>query len=125
MSNFVLNYHHLREVLLYYFISKKTAADRILVKVYGGHALSETTCRDWFLRFKSDDFDLSNKNRGKPPKKFEDVELQALLDEDSTQTLKIWQKHWELTRELFPDAYMPLERFRKKGAVRIEGTFTF
>ena len=50
MSNFVSNYHHLREVLLHYFISKKTAAEshRILAKVYSEHALSETTCRDWF-----------------------------------------------------------------------------
>ena len=90
MSDFVPNSHHLREVLLHYFISKKTAAEshRILVKVYGEHALSETTCRDWFRRFKSGDFDLSNKDRGKPPKKFEDSELQTLLDKDSTVTLK-------------------------------------
>ena len=90
MSNFVSNSHHLREVLLHYFISKKTAAEshRILVKLYGKHALSEATCRDWFRRFKSGDYDLSNKHHGKPPKKFEDAELQALLDEDSTQTLK-------------------------------------
>ena len=86
ISNFVPNSHHLREVLLHYFISKKTAAEshRILVKVYGEHASSETTCRDWFRRFKSGDFDLSNKDRGKPPKKFVDAELQALLDENST-----------------------------------------
>ena len=58
------------------------------MKVYGEHALSETTSKDWFRRFKSGDFDLSSKDRGKPPKKFEDAELQALLDEDSTQTLK-------------------------------------
>ena len=49
---------------------------------------TETTRRDWFRRFKSGDFNLSNKDRGKPPKKFEDAELQALLDEDSTRTLK-------------------------------------
>ena len=51
------------------------------------HALLETTCRDRFRRFISGDFDLSNKDRGKPPKKNEDAELQALLDEDWTQTL--------------------------------------
>ena len=57
MSNFVPNSHHLRKVLLHYFIFKKTAAEshRILVKFYCGHALSETTCRDWFRRFKSGD----------------------------------------------------------------------
>ena len=56
MSNLVTNSHHLREVLLHYFISKKTAAEthHILVQVYGEHASSETTCRDWFRRFKSE-----------------------------------------------------------------------
>ena len=43
MSNFVPNSHHLREVLLHYFISKKTAAEshRILVKVHDEHASLE------------------------------------------------------------------------------------
>jgi len=31
-------------------------------------------------------FDVRNEERGKPPKKFEDSELQALLDEDDAQT---------------------------------------
>ena len=56
------------------------------------YASSETTCTDWFRRFKSGDFDLSNKDRGKPPEKFKDAELQALLDEDSTQTLELLAK---------------------------------
>ena len=90
VSNVVSNSYHLREVLLHCFISEKTAAENhcILGKVYGEHALSETTCRDWFWCFKRGDFDLSNKDRGKPTKKFEGAELQALLDEDSSQTLK-------------------------------------
>ena len=50
--------------------------------------LYQKQCRDWFRRFKSGDFDLSDKDRGKPSKKFEDVELQTLPNEDSTQTLK-------------------------------------
>ena len=70
-------------VILHYFISKKS--HRIFVKVYGENA---STCRDWFRRFKSGDFDLSNKDRGKSSKKFKNAELQALLDEDSTQTVK-------------------------------------
>ena len=76
--------------LLHYFISKKTAAENhlILAKVNDEVALSETMCRDWFRRFKSGNFDFSNKDREKPPKKFKDAELQELLDEDSTQTLK-------------------------------------
>ena len=117
MSNFVLNSHHLREVLLHYFISKNTTAEshRILVKVYGEHALSETTCRDWFRRFKSGDFDLSKKNRGEPPKKFEDAELQALLDDDSTQTLK------QLAKALRIDQGTISRRLHAIGKIQKEG----
>ena len=32
------------------------------------------------------DFDVADKEHGKPPKRYEDVELQALLDEDDSQT---------------------------------------
>ena len=60
----------------------------ILVEVYGEHALSETTCRNWFRRFKSGDFDLGNKDREKPPKEFENGKTISSLDEDSTQILK-------------------------------------
>ena len=60
MSNFVPNNRHLREVLMFFFYSKKTAAEahRELQKVYGDAALCETTCCDWFRRFKDGDFDV-------------------------------------------------------------------
>ena len=68
MSNFVPTSHDLSAVLLHCYISKKIAAEihRILVKVYGVHALSETTCRDSFRRFESGDFDFIKKHREKP-----------------------------------------------------------
>ena len=54
MSNFVPEKVFLRGVLLHYFNMKKTAAKshRILVEVYGEHALAERTCQKWFARFK-------------------------------------------------------------------------
>ena len=78
----------LRGVLLHYFNMKKTAAEshRILVEVYGEHALAERTCQKWFARFKSGDFGLEDEERPGQPKKFEDEELEALLDEDCCQT---------------------------------------
>ena len=117
MSNFMPNSHHLREVLLYYFISKKTAAEshRIFVKVCGEHALSETTCRDWFRSFKNGDFDLRYKDRGKPPKKFENAELLALLGEDSTQTLK------QLAKALGVDQGTISRRLHAIGKIQKEG----
>ena len=78
--------------LLFCFNLKKSAAEshRMLVKAYGDNALSETTCRDWFRRFNDDiQFDLSDKKRENRPRKVEDCQLQALLDEDDIQSQKI------------------------------------
>ena len=48
MSDFGPNNGHLREVLIFFFHSKKTAAEahRELQKVYGDASLSETMCHD-------------------------------------------------------------------------------
>ena len=90
MSNFVPEKVFLRGFLLHYFNIKKTAAEShsILVGVYGEHALAERTCQKWFARFKSGDFGLEDEERPGQPKKFEDEELEALLDEDFCQTQK-------------------------------------
>ena len=77
----------LRGVLLHYLNMNKTAAEnhRILVEVYGEHALAERTCQKWFARFKSGDFGLEDEERTGQPKKFEDEELESSLDEDCCQ----------------------------------------
>ena len=77
MSDFVPNNCHLREVLIFFFHSKKTAAEahRELQKVYGDAALSETTYRDWFRRFTDGDFDVDDHPREGRPKTFEDADF--------------------------------------------------
>ena len=81
----------MREALFLCFNLKKSIAEshRKLVETYGDNALSETTCRDWFRRFNDDNFDLSDKKRENRPRKVEDYQLQALLDEDDTQSQKM------------------------------------
>jgi len=88
MSTFVLTKQHLREVLVFCFNWKKSAAEahRMLVEVYGDNAPTDKSCREWFRRFKNDDFSVEDKPRSGQPKKFEDKELEALLDEDPSQT---------------------------------------
>lgn len=88
MSEFVPKKSFLRGILLHYYIMKKSAAEshRILVEVYGDHALSDTTCRDWFRRFKNDDFSTEDKERPGQEKKFQDKDLVTLLEQDSCQT---------------------------------------
>ena len=81
----------MREALLFCFNLKKSAAEshRMLMEAYGDNTLSETMCRDWFRRFNDDNFDPSDKKRENRSRKVEDYQLQALLDEDDTQSQKM------------------------------------
>ena len=56
------------------------------MQIYGEHALAERTCQKWFARFKSGDFGLEDEERPGQPKRFEDEELEALLDQDGCKT---------------------------------------
>lgn len=90
MSKFEQSKRHLREILVYFFNLKESAAEahRLLVKAYGEAALSERTCREWFQKFKNGDFDVKDKDRSGRPKIYEDAELEVLLEKDSSQTQK-------------------------------------
>jgi len=93
MSNFVLTKQ--REVLTFCFNWKKSAAEahpsRMLVEVYGGILLQ-------LINHVGNDFDVSRmeisalKPRSGQPKKFEDKELEALLEEDQSQTQEEFAK---------------------------------
>ena len=57
----------------------------MLSSTYGEAVLSERTYREWFQRFKSDNFYVEGRHGGGKEKIFEDSELEALLAEDSSQ----------------------------------------
>lgn len=117
MTTFVPKNNDLRTSLLFCFLLKKNAAEshKMLVEAYGEYALSEASCRNWFQRFKRGDFELDNEERGRPPKKFEDAELQALLDADNTQTRKM------LAKTLNVDRGTISVRLRAMGKVQKDG----
>jgi transposase len=108
---------HFRHLLLYCFDSKKTAAEahRFISETYSKHAPSVKTCEYWYRRFKSGDFDLKDKERSGQPKKFENAELQALLDENSAQTLE------ELAKALKVDKSTVSDRLHAMGKIQKEG----
>ena len=58
----------------------------MLVEVYGNTAPTDKSCREQFRRFKDGDFSVEDKLRSGQPKKFEDKELETLLEEDQSQT---------------------------------------
>ena len=66
MSDFEPNSRNLREVLMFCFHWKKTAAEahRMLSSTYSEAALSEQTCCEWFLDFKRGDFNVHDRHGG-------------------------------------------------------------
>ena len=71
MSSFVPTNNDLRTALVFCYHLKKTAAEshRMLVEAYGEHTLGKTQCFEWFKKYKSGNFDVSNEDRGKTLKK--------------------------------------------------------
>ena len=117
MSNFGSEKLFLRGVLLHYFNMKEAAAEshRILVEVYGEHVLAERTCQKWFARFKCGDFDLEDEERPGQPKKFEDEELEAILDEHCCQTQEELAKSLGVTQAAISKRLKAAEYIQKQG----------
>jgi len=99
------------------FFLKKNASEshRLLVEAYGEHALSQRQCLNWFNKFKKGDFDVRNEERGRPPKKFEDAELQALLDEDDGQTQQQLAAQLNVTQQYVSERLKAMGKILKVG----------
>lgn len=104
-------------MLLHYYILKKNAAEthRMLVDIYGDHASSSTTCKEWFQRFQSGDYDVSDRGREGAPKKFEDAQLQDLLEEDSSRTLEDFSNELNVDRSTVGKRLHALGMVQKSG----------
>jgi len=61
----------------------------MLVEAYGDNALFAQRAKIGFAGSMTTIFDLNDKKRENRPKKLEDCQLQALLDEDDTQSQKM------------------------------------
>lgn len=116
-SNFVPENYHLRTALIFCYHLKKSAAEshRMLVEAYGKHALGKSQCFEWFKKFKNGHFDVRNEERGRPSKKFEDSELQALLDENDAQTQKQLARQLNVTREAVSARLKAMGKIQKMG----------
>lgn len=111
------NKHHLRELLIYFFNLKKSAAEahRLLLEAYGKAALSERSCQEWFQKFKNGEFDVKDKERSGRPKVYEDMELAILLEEDSSQTQKELALTLQVTQQAISHRLKSLGMIQKQG----------
>ncbi|XP_076273949.1 uncharacterized protein LOC143204892 isoform X2 [Rhynchophorus ferrugineus] len=81
MSMFIPTKRHFREILLFLFNSRKSAAGsyRELLEAYGEYTPSIKTCEYWFRRFKKGDFDTADKERPGQPRKYHERNKRAHL----------------------------------------------
>ena len=89
----------------------------MLSSTYGEAAFSERTCREWFQRVKSGDFDVDDQHGGGKEKIFEDSKLEALLAEDSCQTQE------ELPESLGVTQQTISKRLEAIGMVQVQGNW--
>ena len=84
------------------FHLKKTdgESNQLFVETYDEHALIPKTCKRWFKCFRSGDVNVKDKECSNRSKIFEDADLQALLDEDSTKMLKKLTKALDVTQPI-------------------------
>ncbi|KAL6258144.1 hypothetical protein P5V15_010066 [Pogonomyrmex californicus] len=86
----------------------------LICAAYGENAVSHTTCKRWYQKFRQGDFSLEDELRAGRPQKIETDELQALLDINSAQTEKELAEQLGVTQP-FPYVYIRWERFRRKA----------
>lgn len=53
---------HFRHILLFYYRKGKNAVQsrKKLCDMYGEDVLKESQCQNWFVKFRSDDFDIED-----------------------------------------------------------------
>ena len=120
MSSFEPNKCHLREVLIYFVNLKKSAAGahRLLVEAYDKAALSERSCRDWFQKFKNDEFDVErSKNVVEGRKCTKARNWKHYLNEDSCQTQE------ELALALSVSQQAISHRLKSLGMIQKQGNW--
>ncbi|GFV70070.1 mariner Mos1 transposase [Trichonephila clavipes] len=111
------NSRHLREVSIFCFNMKKSAAEahRMLSNTYGETAISERTCLEWFQRFKNGDFEVEDQHDSGRDKVFEDAELEAVLDQDSCRTQQELAGSLRVTQQAISKLLKVMGRIQKQG----------
>ncbi|KAL6254709.1 hypothetical protein P5V15_014020 [Pogonomyrmex californicus] len=78
----------------------------MICAAYGENAVSYTTCKRWYQKFRQGDFSLEDEPRAGRPQKIETDELQALLDINSAQLKRSLQNSLALRSKPFPYVYI-------------------
>ena len=114
---FIPTKEHIRHVLLYEFhkgVNASTAAKSIQ-NTYGNHTLNERSCRRWFSRFRSGDFNLKDEPKEGRPKKLDSEELKTVITENPATTARELAEKFNVTHTTV------LRQLKRIGKVSVVG----
>lgn len=108
---------HLRHCLLFAFQLKKSAAEaqQMICAALGEAAVSYSTCKKWFQRFKQGNFELRDAERPGQPQKVDDEEMEQLLEADPCRTQSELAVELGVTRQAISKRLHKLGRIHKEG----------
>ncbi|KAL6268381.1 hypothetical protein P5V15_001514 [Pogonomyrmex californicus] len=108
---------HIRFSIHFAFHLKKNTAEAtaMICAAYGENAVSHTTCKRWYQKFRQGDFSLEDEPRAGRPQKIETDELQALLDINSAQTEKELAEQLGVTQQTISVRLHTMGKVQKEG----------
>jgi len=107
---------HIRFSIHFAFHLKKNAteATAMICAAYGENAVTHTTCKRRYQKFRQEDFSLEDEQRAGRPERIETDELQALLDINSAQTEKKLAKQLGVTQQAISVRLHTMGKVQKK-----------
>ncbi|CAK9829793.1 Mariner Mos1 transposase [Anthophora retusa] len=87
----------------------------MICSALGENAVTYKTCKKWFQRFRSGNFDFNDAERSGTLKKVEDEELEQLLNEDPCQTQQELAEELGVTQQAISVRLKKLGRVQKVG----------
>ncbi|KAL6268361.1 hypothetical protein P5V15_001495 [Pogonomyrmex californicus] len=87
----------------------------MIYAAYGENAVSHTTCKRWYQKFRQGDFSLEDEPRAGRPQKIETDELQALLNINSAQTEKELAEQLGVTQQTISVRLHTMGKVQKEG----------
>lgn len=96
-----VNKEHFRNILLFYFRKGKNAAEscRDICDVYGKEAITHSTCKNWFKRFRSGELSLEDAPRSGRPSEIVSLEIMEMIKNDRHLTTQEIGDRFNVSRQ--------------------------